>query len=433
MSSQPNSLSDKTNREASNAAPRAQPRSVTTGMGNNPPKQARVSRPSAKVLQAAAQEAELMDARVVKQAAREDRNRKQRRNQIVDDDSNDLFNSDKEDSDDENITDFPTHQVLTKVSKNARPMVAALTVTPISNITTRRQQRVPSSEIAKTASTGRPKAGNYDDFTQGMIYFAIEHYRLSISSEHAFPSASKETDFLRKAWRAACVEYDSNTGMTPTMAKLITQRGSHLRGELKTKARPLVEASYGFEAGEHRKIIKKNRETAEFLKEHSRFLSLEDCKGLYQTPLIQKIVNVMWFQNKHDEGVKFIKTFNPFPIPALALVLSVIDCCIDEWITGIRTDTPFKAKFYADTYEGHLKNLREFQEMSRKSRSGLSESIFEKLHNRGRFNAGAQPASTLDIPSVSHRAIELAIQEYLNDSATDTDGENGPPGREHDV
>jgi hypothetical protein len=32
----------------------------------------------------------------------------------------------------------------------------------------------------------------------------------------------------------------------------------------------------------------------------------------------------MWFQDRHDEGVVFATNFCPFPIPALALVLSVI-------------------------------------------------------------------------------------------------------------
>jgi Domain of unknown function (DUF6532) len=47
----------------------------------------------------------------------------------------------------------------------------------------------------------------------------------------------------------------------------ITNRASHLRGELKTKARPIVETFYDFESGNHRKTIAKNRSIAEDLKE----------------------------------------------------------------------------------------------------------------------------------------------------------------------
>ena len=52
----------------------------------------------------------------------------------------------------------------------------------------------------------------------------------------------------------------------------ITSRGSQLRGELKSKTRPLVEGYFGFESGLNRKIIAKNRETAENLKEGKGFV-----------------------------------------------------------------------------------------------------------------------------------------------------------------
>jgi hypothetical protein len=47
-------------------------------------------------------------------------------------------------------------------------------------------------------------------------------------------------------------------------------------------------------------------------------------KGMYQTKLIQKVVNVMWFRNKQDEGVVHEDKFNPLTIPALALVLAAV-------------------------------------------------------------------------------------------------------------
>lgn len=52
----------------------------------------------------------------------------------------------------------------------------------------------------------------------------------------------------------------------------ITNRGSHVRGELKTKLRPLVEVGYGFESGENKKIISRNRQLYEDLKEGNGFI-----------------------------------------------------------------------------------------------------------------------------------------------------------------
>jgi hypothetical protein len=43
---------------------------------------------------------------------------------------------------------------------------------------------------------------------------------------------------------------------------------------------------------------------------------------MYQAKIIQKVVNVMWFRNKQDEGVIHEENFNPLSIEAMALVLA---------------------------------------------------------------------------------------------------------------
>jgi hypothetical protein len=47
-------------------------------------------------------------------------------------------------------------------------------------------------------------------------------------------------------------------------------------------------------------------------------------RGLYRNPLIQKIVNVMWFRNRQDEGVTYRKYFHPMRAETVALVLTVV-------------------------------------------------------------------------------------------------------------
>ncbi|KAI5986585.1 hypothetical protein EDC04DRAFT_2581754 [Pisolithus marmoratus] len=83
----------------------------------------------------------------------------------------------------------------------------------------------------------------------------------------------------------------------------------------------------------------------------------DGLQGFLKALLIQKIVNTMWFVNKHDNGVVFHNYFKLFPLLALALVLVAIECCIDEWVTGTQTDIPFTIQEYHGVYESHLKCL----------------------------------------------------------------------------
>jgi hypothetical protein len=105
----------------------------------------------------------------------------------------------------------------------------------------------------------------------------------------------------------------------------------------------------------------------------------------------------MWFRNKQDEGIIHELNFNPLTIEALALVLAAvrvltiylcpltcsfqIECCIDEWISGIRSDVPFSTALYKDVYEDHISCLERFDKVTKKM---ILPNILLKLYNRGR-------------------------------------------------
>ena len=44
----------------------------------------------------------------------------------------------------------------------------------------------------------------------------------------------------------------------------------------------------------------------------------------YRHPIIQKAINTLWFKNEDDDGMTFREHFSPIPIPAVALVLTVV-------------------------------------------------------------------------------------------------------------
>ncbi|KAG2127924.1 uncharacterized protein EDB93DRAFT_1096277, partial [Suillus bovinus] len=82
--------------------------------------------------------------------------------------------------------------------------------------------------------------------------------------------------------------------------------------------------------------------------------------GLFRTKLNQKAANLLWYSNKKDEGVMFEKLFTPFPIPALALVYAVAECCVNERVDSEWTDISFSCGKYKEAYDKHLANLNKF-------------------------------------------------------------------------
>ncbi|KAJ6529721.1 hypothetical protein B0H19DRAFT_1193142 [Mycena capillaripes] len=274
-----------------------------------------------------------------------------------------------------------------------------------------------------TGSNGRPRAKDLDDRTREYAVLAMDLYRCYLSTENAFPDSAEENTMIRQSWRTTCEEMGENMILTPAVAKLIASRGSRLRGELKTKIRPLVDAMYRFESGQNRKTTAANRKLAEDLKEGTSY-AFKDCenkKGLYKHPIIQSAVNSMWFANRRDEGPRHPELFNPLRLRSLAVVLTAVENNIDERLTGVRTDVPFTANDYRAVYEAHIKALEDFNVHTGKY--ALLEKILKRLHNVGRFHSGAQSLQAPPTSTFSKSILDAALKEYEEGATTDDSSE----------
>ncbi|KAI6020337.1 hypothetical protein BKA83DRAFT_4495093 [Pisolithus microcarpus] len=173
--------------------------------------------------------------------------------------------------------------------------------------------------------------------------------------------------------------------------------------------------------------IKKNWSLAEGLKEGMNFTFKHmaadkgERHGFLKAPLIQKIVNTMWFANKHDDGVVFHKHYKPFPYPALTLVLTVIECCIDEWMTGTWTDIPFTIQEYRSTYKSHLKCLHAFEDATKDY--DVLPAICTRLYEAGCIHSGAALLSALTEVTVSTQVIATAIKEHEEGSTMEDESD----------
>ena len=114
---------------------------------------------------------------------------------------------------------------------------------------------------------------------------------------------------------------------------------------------------FSFHSSQTKSAIKKNRVLAEELKEGANFafkvcwspvecaghcywcvggqhraLIQDERHGFLKAPIIQKVINTMWFSNKNDEGIKNHSWFKLFPLPTLALVLAAVSVVLHHWV-----------------------------------------------------------------------------------------------------
>ncbi|KDQ54673.1 hypothetical protein JAAARDRAFT_401315 [Jaapia argillacea MUCL 33604] len=268
-------------------------------------------------------------------------------------------------------------------------------------------------------SSGRPTQKDFDDDTREVLRHAIKLFRCKISTRDAFPNHATESEWAKESWEEAQQITEMCTPLTITLVGMITRRGSHLRGEVKTKARLIVETMYGFSSGQNKRIVEGNRALAVSLKDESGFVykfpsaNKSQRKGLYKHEIIAKLVNNVWFANRHDEGVVYHQYFHPLPAPAIALLLTVIECCIDEWGSGIKTDINFTAVEYKRVYDAHVESLVNFGQHT--SHYNLLDKLCNKLAVDGRFFSGADPINATIAAAVPMSAFDAAIREYEDD------------------
>ncbi|KAG1799688.1 uncharacterized protein HD556DRAFT_1439346 [Suillus plorans] len=133
----------------------------------------------------------------------------------------------------------------------------------------------------------------------------------------------------------------------------------------------------------------------------------------------------------------FEKYFTPFPIPALALLYTAAECCIDEWTDRERSDINFSSGEYKAVYDKHLANLRKFD--SRTKAHGILDSILKDINVNGRTHARVDTMDVTCGDYLSDVEINNAIRESMQggdggnksdsadelDSESDDNGDNG--------
>lgn len=213
--------------------------------------------------------------------------------------------------------------------------------------------------------TGRAKRTDYDLITQEVVATTVKIYDCRLSTESPFPEKSVELAWAHQSWKEACEICEIQLELTKHLIGIVSHasafhscndmeaipkiigEGSHFRGALKSKAKPLVEAIYGFETGKRAAIVECNRRLVVDLKTQSGFLYKvcyyiggqsysqlvapqkrptpgNEGKGYMQNRIIQKLINSQWFKDRQDVGATFKDQFKAFPEAGLALLFTAV-------------------------------------------------------------------------------------------------------------
>ncbi|KAI9069145.1 hypothetical protein FKP32DRAFT_1545651, partial [Trametes sanguinea] len=241
----------------------------------------------------------------------------------------------------------------------------------------------------------RPRMSDFEPDAQEITKLAAVYYKGRGAAEDAYPSKLTENTWAREAWYRASHKLDIELAPNSELIQVLTHYSWNLRGEIKTAARSSVPGVYKFKPIVTHDARIHNHNQAAHLRKARTFAYKdigqheEDHDGLYENDIIQMVVNQVFYKDAEDDGILLSTVYDPFPTRAVALVLTAIQCAIDEWSTGVHTNVKFTEDAYSNIYKDHLQDLQDFEAASGEDRILLQ--MRKEISQYGRYVAIPPP------------------------------------------
>ncbi|OJT11722.1 hypothetical protein TRAPUB_11784 [Trametes pubescens] len=181
-------------------------------------------------------------------------------------------------------------------------------------------------KVQRLTVSARSKQGDYDEEAQEAMALAVVHFKGMIMSEHAYPGKLTDRIWATTAWYRAVEQLHIELAPNQDIARY----SWILRGELKVVAQGYVPGYYGFRPLVDPATQDYNRQLAATLSRNRTFTyqtinkGSDDHDGLYEAPVIQMIINRVFYKHASDDGVLLHDIYHPFPLKGLALVLAAV-------------------------------------------------------------------------------------------------------------
>jgi len=242
-------------------------------------------------------------------------------------------------------------------------------------------------------------------------------YQCYLSCKEAFPSLHLKQEWVAAAWSEACSRTEIYPIRLPYEKELACSNMQHITN-IKAKIMHHVESLYGFDTSQAPDSISRNARNAQVLLTRIAFIYREPNFGgtphhPYRHPMIQKAIDITWFQNRDADGIVFHEYFTPMPIQAIALALTVIECCISEWADGTRRDSNWDEERCKTVYLSHISMLSDLRHHSKSQGEDLLAYIQHDLLKNSHVHAGAPPEPVPSAGRLLPQDLGVVVSEDL--------------------
>ncbi|KAJ7847692.1 hypothetical protein B0H13DRAFT_1907174 [Mycena leptocephala] len=268
----------------------------------------------------------------------------------------------------------------------------------------------------------KPKAADYAPIEEAIILRAYGEYSARVVGLGGFPGTSVQYQWAEECFNNACRSANERYKSTDRVIKLITKRGSQIRGKVVDSFRPLFPTHYGFQRGSSKAIIAANRDRAAALLKKAAFhyKDTETRSGYAENAIIPAARTQIIFKDKKSLAAIFPSYFNPIPAAYLALEFSVLQSLTQEWSTGTFIQAGFTEKEMGESYRTHLSDIND---KWIKCNPTVTEKLRRKWYKRASQHfCPAEPEQSTHIDEEDQDALRLELEGRTGETDTENEG-----------
>ncbi|KAJ6573353.1 hypothetical protein B0H10DRAFT_2237109 [Mycena sp. CBHHK59/15] len=175
-------------------------------------------------------------------------------------------------------------------------------------------------------TNAKAKASDYKDVVRAVLLRAMADYTAHILAIDAFPDVGLQMKWAKECWKASCRVSGERYALSERMAKLITKRGSQIRGKTLEAFRSLFASHYGFVRSSGSAAIKSNKALSDKLLADAAFhyKDIDQRKGYASNRILSDVRYLTTFKDKDALGAIFRSYFDPIALPNIALDFAVV-------------------------------------------------------------------------------------------------------------
>ncbi|KAN0116252.1 hypothetical protein V8E52_006077 [Russula decolorans] len=283
------------------------------------------------------------------------------------------------------------------------------------------QKRFKTPQIhAGVLLSSKPKASDYEDVVKRRLLEAMSIYETYIFTDRAYPTQELQFKRIKEAWGFASADAEEQYELTNRMLRLVKDRGPRARGFLKDITRPHIKKAFGFTPSTNKKVVQKNVDRYLELMEGRIFHYKDPATktGFAENAIIKKVLREAFFRRKDDRGITHANSFSPIPLALIALILTAVEHCIEEWSTGTLVKANFEESTAAPLYDTHLEKLRNWHELNPTVVDKILETLFKRCSRPLSAATGGDliPAMTDAVKEAARKELEARTGETESDS-----------------